>query len=333
MKNIMRNKRGRFAAMFTVVMAAFTLAACGGGGGGSDPTPIPTSVTVTCPNGTSSTAGTTALANANCPLPKVLTISPVDKATGVAVGFTQVTVTTDSTLDATSINGVNFNVLAPGPTTVAGTVSADGTKGFKWVPTAVLSPAQVYTTLWVGVKDTLGRAMTGSSMFTMASISCVAPQVPSTDGMTCVTPPPPWWPPATITPIGVKVFGANLLPAGCDHWTQDCWHTAVTDGTVKFIATSVLTPVYANRPLIFAYYRHNSTAFGTTGLWQFLIMYTDDGSPAGFDIAGGSASEVDWVYGTSTGIIWHDKSLNICGNFAFDVSIGSFANRSPVVCP
>ena len=150
--------------------------------------------------------------------------------------------------------------------------------------------------------------------------SCSAPAVWSTGVSGCVT------------PSGIKVFGANLLPVGCDHWTQECWKNASADGTVKFISTPVLTPVYGDRPLMFAYYRHNSTAFGVTGLWQFLIMYADDGSPAGFDIAGGSAAEVDWVYGTSTGIIYHDKALDYCGHFHFDATIASLENRSPVAC-
>ena len=174
----------RIISIFSVALVTL-LGACGGGGG-STPTPIPTSVTVTCPNSTSKTATTTSEANALCAAPLLLTISPTDKASSVSVDTTSIDVTTDSTLDLSSLTTTNITLKA-GTIDVVGTVAAVGTKAFKFSITGKLNYAQPYN-FSASVKDTLGRALAVNGIFTTASISCVSPQVPNSTGTSCETP-------------------------------------------------------------------------------------------------------------------------------------------------
>ena len=120
----------RYALALSVVAS---LASCGGGGGGGGPTPVPP-VTVLCPNGSSQTAATADLANASCPLPLLVSITPADKATGVNLDTTaafQVSVVTDSVLTVPSASEVS---LKAGQNAVAGTIALVGTKGVSFTP-------------------------------------------------------------------------------------------------------------------------------------------------------------------------------------------------------
>ena len=152
------------------------------------------------------------------------------------------------------------------------------------------------------------------------------------EGVVMCAPASDWWPPATITPMGVKVFGANQLPAGCNSWTQQCWKDAVANGTVKFIATSATMTGYNNRPVVFAYFRNTTTAFGVNGQWNFLPIYADDGSLVGSDISGGTSAEIDWANTNAIGIIFHDKTNGGCGQYAWDASYKVWYAQ-PVTCP
>ena len=139
-----------------------------------------------------------------------------------------------------------------------------------------------------------------------------------------------WWPPKNVTPIGTKVFNANQLPQGCNAWAQQCWKDSVANGTVKFITTSATG---ANpRPIVFAYFRNTSTAFGVTGLWNVLPIYADDGSLAANDIFGGIASEIDQVLGNSSGVILHDKPTGICVELYYFAQGFTWSSRE-VICP
>lgn len=178
------------------ISATAILVGCGGGGGGGTPVaPTPTSVTqtITCPNGTSksgtgaSATAATDAATAQCVGPVLVSIAPTNGNTTVSVDtFTSVEVTTDSTLDVSSITNTNVT-LTSGTSAVAGTASAVGTKGFKFTPIAKLGYGKAYS-FAVTAKDTLGKTLTMSSTFTTAAVACVAPQGPSTDGQSCVTP-------------------------------------------------------------------------------------------------------------------------------------------------
>ncbi|MEK7604725.1 MAG: hypothetical protein AAB442_02950 [Patescibacteria group bacterium] len=119
-----------------------------------------------------------------------------------------------------------------------------------------------------------------------------------------------WWAAARIYAMGVKVVGANQLPPGCNTWAQQCWKEAVANGTVKFVATSAAD--HTGRPIIFAFFRNNTTMFGVTGLWETLPVYADDGTFAGSDIGGGVASEVDLIFGSLNGGVVHEVASDRC---------------------
>lgn len=308
------SKAVRFVAVFCTALA---LAACGGGGGATTPTtPTPpvvlASITVNCPNGTSSTAtGTdmaaaTAAANTACPAAKVVSVTPAQGTTVSVDSLKEVVAMTDSTLDAASLTAVNVKILL-GTTPVSGTVLPVGTKGFKFVFAAQAMYGQSYP-FTATVKDILGKTVTVNATFTTSAKVCEAPSVFTTGVNACVY------------PIGVKVYGTNTLPQGCDHASQQCWKDAVASGLVKFIATPALMTNYitdsgvdqSKRNVVFAYFRNTTLFNGVAGLWNTLPMYADNGGLVGPDIYGGVYGELDWVYGTPGGIITHLKDLNIC---------------------
>ena len=172
-------------SIFATVIFTSVLVGCGGGGGSSPA--APTTVTVTCPNGSSQTAATADLAKAQCAAPVMLSILPVNGTTAVHVDtFVSLDVTTDSTLDASSIATANVTLKA-GLNAIAGTASAVGTKAFKFTPSGKLNYGQAYT-FSASVKDSLGRTLLVNSTFTTASISCVSPQIPNNAGDACIAP-------------------------------------------------------------------------------------------------------------------------------------------------
>ena len=147
------------------------------------PNIAPTSVTVTCPNGASKIAATLSEANALCAAPLLLTISPANGAIAVSVDTASIEVTTDSTLDLSSLTATNITLKA-GTIDVVGTVSAIGTKAFKFSVADKLNYAQPYT-FTATVKDKLGKPLAVNGIFTTASVSCVSPQVPNSTGNAC----------------------------------------------------------------------------------------------------------------------------------------------------
>lgn len=356
MKTSVKNN-GRIAVVLVTLVTAIALTACGGGGSGSSGggtvvPPVEVSASVTCPEGTvkegkgTTNAAAVTAANTLCPSPKLVSVSPADKAADVSPDtFTGIVVATTSILDGASINTTNITMLA-GLTQVAGTVSATGTKGFTFIPTSKLMYGQSYSFSMKGVKDVLGHLLPDTlTSFTMGSLICTTPQVPNTDGTTCITPVKTCPVPQVLNsemnvcvyPMGIKVFGANQLPVGCISSTQQCWKDAATNGVVKWIQTSALMTGYSTRPSIHAYFRNTSTLFGVTGLWNFLPFYADTGEKFAADIPGGISSEIDWVYGTSNGIIVHEKVTGLCYENHWNpkdvlwetVSVGG----GPVTCP
>jgi hypothetical protein len=276
----------KWLAIVATLAGTLVLASCGGGGGGGGGTPAPTSVTqtVTCPNGTSkSGTGTTTstaidAATAQCAGPALVSISPTDGITSVAADtFTGVEVTTDSTLDSSTLTTTNVTLKA-GPTAIAGTVSAVGTKGFKFAPTAKLGNGQAYS-FSATVKDTLGKPLTVTSTFTTMVVTCVAPAMLNGLGG-CMAPPAvtgyTWnivlraW----VADIGTLVVGTNQLPAGCVLVGDACWNQSIADGTIKLANSGLVLTGFNTRPIVFAFYRAGTgTAF--TGVYLTLPLYAD----------------------------------------------------------
>lgn len=289
----------KWGKLGTALAVLALVAACGGGGDsapapGVNPPPQPVSVTktVTCPNGSSQSA-TAATADAAisaaaalCALPKVVSVTPANGATGVNLDGTStfnVAVATDSVLMATASGDVT---LKAGQTQVPGTVVAVGDKGFKFTPSAKLLYGQTYAFV-ANLKDALGRALAVNSTFTTASVACVPPKVPSTDGQSCVNPvctAPAVWsgtsceiPPANCTapavkhptlpaciyPVGVqKVVPTTELPATMTLVTDVAFRAATFTGEVLLMDSGVkmtnsLVVADRTRDLVYSVYRWN----------------------------------------------------------------------------
>lgn len=359
---------GRFATGPAVVAAAFVMLACGGGGGTTTPPPPPPPTTsytadVVCPNGDAKTATSTVsqsaardAANALCPAGKVLTVTPADKS--VVSLPTSIATTTDSTLDAGSLTTANVT-LSSGQNAVAGTVTANGTKGFTFTPSVKLMYGQLYT-FAANVKDGLGRALSVATTFTTSAVSCVAPQVPAADGQSCVDPVvTAWWPP-TFVPMGTKVYldaktapaGAvtnatypgqtqsGLLPPECKIWTDDCWKESVKNGTIKFVETTAKDPNYPTRSLVFALYKTVSTSiFPGQMLYCSKIFFADDGSrwTSNLSVEDGCGTwELVYQTGNSIGAIVSQKNpttgVGTCYQRNYSASVNGWRD-DPVTCP
>lgn len=143
-----------------------------------------------------------------------------------------------------------------------------------------------------------------------------------------------WAPSSSFSPLGVKVVGAKELPDGCEYSTDPCWRDAIASGIVKFIDSNarILIPGYENREIVFAYFKNTSKVFGTSGLYNCLPLYKDDGKPVGADIFGGINSEIDWAYGTVRGVIIHDRASGHCYEEYFNIESNAWVAKM-VRCP
>jgi len=333
-KKIFRSFGGKIWTVFAVLLMDFFITACGGGGGGTTTPPTTYTSNITCPNGSAKTGTSTVsqsaaldVATAQCAAPVLVSVTPSNSATGVAPDtFASLVVATDSILDPSSLTATNVTLKA-GQTAVAGTVSADGTKGFKFTPSAKLMYAQVYNFV-ASVKDTLGKSLSVGSTFTMASVSCVSPLVPDSAGTSCVPPvctlPAVWSgtacavPPAQctapavwtaginacVTPIGTLVTGANFLPTECVTIGDSCWLASVANGTIKFVNSGAVQTGYNTRPIVFAFYKgklSNGTIY-----YGVTPMFADSPAPSAFANQnvenGGNTDIVTEIKGSANGV-------------------------------
>jgi len=235
-------------------------------------------VTITCPNGTSQTAATQALAEAACPAPTLVSIAPANASTTASPDtLTAILATTDSLLDATTLTTVNVTLKAGGTVNVAGTVAISGTKAFTFTPTAKLLYSQAYN-FAASVKDTLGKTLTIATTFTTSAVVCADPLARINSQGTCVSPPAATgytWNDiikAWVADIGVLVTGANTLPAACVTVGDACWLASVADGTIKFVNSGVVMTGLNTRPINFAIYMTNIG--GVVG-YNKMPMYAD----------------------------------------------------------
>jgi hypothetical protein len=191
--------------------------------------------------------------------------------------LSSIDVTTDSSLDATSITNANVT-LSAGTTSVAGVASAVGTKGFKFVPTSKLGYGQAYS-FSATVKDTLGKPLTVTSTFTTMVVTCVAPAMANSLGV-CMSPPAAsgytWnnvlraW----VADIGTLMVGTNQLPAACVLVGDACWNQSIANGTIKLVNTGMTLTGVNTRPMLFAYYQAGAgSAF--PGYYMTTPIYAD----------------------------------------------------------
>jgi hypothetical protein len=199
------------------------------------------------------------------------------------------------------------------------TLAADG-RSFSWTPLQPMSyfdELEVFSSAW----DQAGnRSAAISRTYHTVDSPAVAP----------------WWPPAQVTANGVKVIGANALPAGCAGWPANCWKDAVRNGTVKFFQAggSILSE---GRPVVHAFYRRISPADGITPEWCVMPEWLDDGwkPPAGIIFAMTSMAscvshQVDWVMGTFDGYMLPDAGAATCTRYTL---LGASLTSGPAACP
>jgi len=263
----------------------------------------------------------------------VISITPADGDKTVSPdSFKGITVATSSQLDPVSITTANIKLGIGTSTNIVGTISAtpDG-KGFQFVPTAKLSYAQLYDNFTVkGVKDILGKVLPDfKSGFTTTVVQCFAPNV--WDGTNCNPPTNAGWPPANITPIGVGVAGANKLPAGCTSFTQQCFKDAIASGLVKVVASGGTDST--GDTVVWEYFQNNN------GNWEVRPVYAKNGTFASIgDIGGGYLSEIDKIWGSAKGVIYHAVVGNVCYEVAYNKDQNSWVINgggvgTPITCP
>ena len=205
--------------------ALVLLAACGGGGGGGTTPPappVPVTLSVTCPNGTSQsgTGADNASANADaiskCPVVKLTSQTPSASASlrpseiaGIALAF-------DGTLDGASVSSLNVKLAGAAGTVVPTTIVTDSVRGLKVTPVTPLEYATTLTVTYTGVKDSVGRTLTGTAMVSTKN----------------------WWPAPNETAMGTKVLFASLtsrLPATCMSKFDKCFKDFVSEGKAMLL--------------------------------------------------------------------------------------------------
>ena len=148
-----------------------------------------TGYTVTVTTGVKDLAGnplaaqsvTTFTTVADTTAPTILSTSPTDNATNVAVSSV-VTVTFSEGMDGTTINGTNIKLnVTTGGAAVAGTVSYNSTSHVAtFTPTSALSNNTNYTfTITTGVKDVAGNPLVTQAVIKFDTPDTIAPQVSS----------------------------------------------------------------------------------------------------------------------------------------------------------
>jgi hypothetical protein len=113
--------------------------------------------------------------------PTVSSVTPLDGATGVAVGTT-VTATFSEAMDNATLTTATFTLVVTGTgTPVAGTVGVSGNTA-TFTPTAALSPSTQYTaTLNTSVRDLAGNALAVPFSWSFTTSASVAPSLGAHD--------------------------------------------------------------------------------------------------------------------------------------------------------
>lgn len=353
-------------AMVLIVATLLMLTACGGGGGGdsapvgttpSTPTtPVvtqpgitPTVTTFTaitlCASGpaltsTLSQAAANALVPGNCPaLP-----ASAYAATSVAAGSGTLTLTvsnlpsgfTGGTLAATKVTPSltsNWDLV---PTTT-GNASATLRAG-----SAAVSFATVYNGTiemnFVGAPSA-SKTITFTTGADPSIVVCTAPAMLNAAN-TCISPPAATgytWNSvikAWVANVGVRVFGANMLPVTCVNVGDACWLENVANGTIKFVQSDMIPQGLTITKTMNAYFKISNGPFGEAWVYTPLNLQglSLNANPS---VANGSvASNIDWVQGSSqiNGVIVHQVMGNSCFNFSYLVTEGNFVSQS-VTCP
>jgi hypothetical protein len=106
------------------------------------------------------------------------------------------------------------------------------------------------------------------------------------------------------------------------------WQQATGDGTIKYAASGLIPTGLSNRAVIFAVYREP-----IKGLSCVKAVYADDGTAVVDPFVSGSCEKmpVDWVKGTTAGIIRHFPTIGKCQELTWSPTKLAFED-STVAC-
>jgi O-glycosyl hydrolase len=237
----------RFLSAWCVVAATLVIAGCGGGGGGTG-------------------------CGSNCPtnVLSVAIVSPVNGATGVAVG-SSVTATFNIGANASTVTNSTFTLTAQGGSAVAGLVAvSNGGLTATFTPNASLAYSTTYTaTLTTGVQSTAGTALASNYTWSFTTAAGPAPTVTAvtpanaTNGVAITSAVTATFSEAmssstitgstfTLTPAGgsavaaTVVYTANNLTATLTPTSPLAYNTTYTATITTGVQSSLSTPLAAN---------------------------------------------------------------------------------------
>lgn len=133
---------------------------------------------------------------------------------------------------------------------------------------------------------------------------------------------------ACVLPVGgVKTSSFHQLPVGCTLWTQQCAKDARPNMVV--VATGAKTG--SGDDIVLYLFRNASVAGSVTGLWNVFPVNAKTGTPVvSPDITGGYSLELDGVWGSARGYIFHQKG--VAATTCFDMDALRDAGAA-VACP
>lgn len=288
---------GRFATAGSVLAVSLLLVACGGGGssssGGGVTPPPPAAPTIS-----------------------LTSVSPASGATDVAVDakpvftFAEANVTSLNSTTALSCNNkeVKYGVM----------VDLTSKPG---VATMTFTPIVPFNN---------GDVCTMDSSLTASGAGGTAPVVKVVTSFTVVA-TAAWWP-APLRTMDTKVVGMGQPPASALLIADAAWQKATIAGLVKYIDSGIALDGYTIRPVVWAFYKGPVTGNSCTRL-----VYKDDGTAVGQNKTTegdcNTGDPVDWVVGTSVGVIRHFAgATNKCYQYTWDKTrLGLVDNL--VACP
>jgi hypothetical protein len=191
----------------------------------------------------------TTAANGCNPPPTVVSVTPLDGASGVCPN-TIVTVTFSEAMDQSSIDGTTFTLTGPGSAIVAGQVSYDGSNNTAiFTPSSSLTLNTLYTaTITTGVRDMFGNALASDFVWTF-----------TTGANPCQPPAPPI---SETPPNGSVGLCPNTLVAVTFPQAMDPSTINITTFTVTPGITGTITPDVSNT--IFTFTPSSDLALNTT---------------------------------------------------------------------
>src|SRR3989344_2806649 len=305
----------KLVGLCAVFMTALVLFGCGGGGGGggalSSTTPTPTPSAPLAPTAT------------------LASVTPASGATDVATNVSPVF--NLSVTDAASSDASQLSLLCNSKTVAFTSASALSTDGKTMTVTLTPTTGAIVLSDLCTISGDITTTGPGGTVITTVGISfsvvaptCTAPAIWTPGINTCVS------------PMGVKVVGTNQLPVGCDSSSFQCFKDAVESGAVKAVASGGTDNT--GPPIVFLYFKNTTATAKTTGLWNVLPFHMADGSYSWVDIPGGFTDEIDAVWGSPKGAIFHTKITGLCYEWAYDTKMkwvidGAKGINTPTACP